>query len=107
MVCFVSFCSITTVSSLAVVETVAPTGPYTWFLTRFGILLHRERVPGQLPLPRCQSKMADTDRSNAVLRQVSIKKRHITIQKGLYSRWVPRFDLLMRDVSLYNTRLRF
>ena len=36
------------------------------YQTRSGILLHRGWVPGQWPLPRGQSKMADTDRSNAV-----------------------------------------
>ena len=38
-----------------------------------GFYLHRRRVPGQRPLPRCYSKMADTDRFERCFRQVLIK----------------------------------
>ena len=44
--------------------------------TRSGILLHRGQVPGPGPLPRCQSKMADTGRFERCFWQVSIKMPH-------------------------------
>ena len=49
-----------------------------------GFYLHRGRVPGQWPLPHCQSKMADTDRVERCFRQVLIKSATIRYRKDFF-----------------------